>query len=132
MSQSIQGRISDRIAALERRLENRRARLREDASEATFAASRTARSVLPIAAAVSAGLLALWFTHRRPEPPRRRSFYSSRIDDRRGLRWASLAGIVGTAFRIGTSPQVRALWRAFRNSRQPAYARSSSRMEDGR
>lgn len=113
MSSLSHTQISDRIAALERRLENRRVRLKEDSREAADAASYTAARILPVAAAVGAGLLAWWMTRRR-----RQVFVPRGTEEaRRGLRWASIAGIVGSAIRIGTSPQARILWRAFNNRR---------------
>jgi hypothetical protein len=111
--------LHDRIAAVERRLERRRARLLDDARESTAAASQTATKVLPLAAALGAGLLALYFTRRR-STPRSYSAYRARYADppRRGVRWAQLVGIIGSAVRIGTSPQVRAFWHGFRRARQ--------------
>jgi hypothetical protein len=111
--------LHDRIAAVERRLERRRARLLDDARESTAAASQTATKVLPVAAALGAGLLALYFTRRRPRA-RTYSAYRAQFAEprRRGLRWAQLVGIIGSAVRIGTSPQVRAFWHGFRRARQ--------------
>jgi hypothetical protein len=111
--------LHDRIAAVERRLERRRARLLDDASETAAAASQTATKVLPVAAALGAGLLALYFMRRR-STVRTYSAYRAQYADprRRGLRWAQLVGIIGSAVRIATSPQVRAFWHGFRRARQ--------------
>lgn len=111
--------LHDQIAAVERRLERRRARLLEDARESTAAASHAATKVVPFAAALGAGLIALYFTRRRSKA-RSHGAYRARYADqpRRGLRWAQLVGIIGSAIRIGTSPQVRAFWHGFRRARQ--------------
>jgi hypothetical protein len=109
------GQLHDRIAAVEQRLERRRARLLDDAQETGTAASHAATRALPIAAAVGAGLLAMWMTRRHRTSKVARPHY--RVvevepgDARRGLRWASIAGIIGSAIRIGTHPQVRAIVR---------------------
>lgn len=111
--------LHDRIAAVERRLERRRARLLEDARESTAAASQTATKVVPIAAALGAGLLALYFTRRRSRPRSYSAYRAQYVDPpRRGVRWAQIVGILGSAVRIGTSPQVRAFWHGFRRARQ--------------
>lgn len=119
MSKLSHSALHDRIAAVEQRLERRRARLLDDARESTAAAAQTATKVVPIAAAVGAGLLALYFT-RRHSRPRSYGAYRAQYADppRRGVRWAQLVGIVGSAVRIGTSPQVRAFWHGFRRARQ--------------
>lgn len=107
--------LHDRIASVERRLENRRARFLEDARESTQAAGHAATKVIPIAAAAGAGLLAFYLLKGR-RSSRRHARYAydydgddRRADQRRGVRWASIAGILGTAIRIGTSPQLRAI-----------------------
>ena len=116
--------LHDRIAAVERRLERRRSRLFDDASESAFAATTTATKVVPVAAAVSAGLVALYFMKRRSTPPpppsysQYRAFREYADQPRRGLRWAQILGVVGTAYRIGTSPQLRAFWHGFQRARQ--------------
>ncbi len=111
--------LHERIAAVERRLERRRARLLEDARESAVAASHTATKVVPIAAALGAGLVALYFTRRRSTPRTYSAFRAQHADPpRRGLRWAQLVGIIGSAVRIGTSPQVRAFWHGYRRARQ--------------
>lgn len=113
--------IHDRIATVERRLENRRGRLLDDAREAGQAATRTAARVFPYAAAAGAGLAAMMLARKLLAKPKRRSWrdeyeerryrYRPRDHDesetRRGVRWASIAGIIGTAIRIGLHPQVR-------------------------
>lgn len=114
--------LHDRIAAVERRLERRRARLLEQARESTAAASDTATKFLPIAAAVGAGFAALYLVRRFTKRPALRPTFSAYragyVDPpRRGLRWAQLVGIVGTLARIGASPQVRAFWNGFRRAR---------------
>jgi hypothetical protein len=100
-----------RIASVERRLENRRTRLLEDAQEAGSAASQTASRVLPLAAALGAGALALYLTRRRTHRPAYAAFADAGPDatTRRGVRWASILGILGTVLRIATSPQLRAI-----------------------
>lgn len=120
MSKLSHSALHDRIAIVERRLERRRARLLDDARESRSAASQTATKLLPIAAALGAGLLALYFTHRRSRPRSSYSAYRAQYADppRRGVRWAQLVGIVGSAVRIGSSPQVRAFWHGFRRARQ--------------
>jgi hypothetical protein len=113
--------LHERIAAVERRLEHRRARLIEDARESTHAASQAATKVIPIAAALGAGLVALYLTRRRSPSARypRNDYdtYDRSAGTRRGVRWASIAGIIGTAIRIGTSPQVRAIIQHLRERR---------------
>ena len=115
--------ISARIASVERRLERRRTRLLDDFRESTGAASQAATKVVPVAAALGAGIVALYltrkFTARRPPPPTY-SEYRARYGEpqRRGLRWGQLAGVVATAFRIGTSPQFRAFWQGYRRARE--------------
>lgn len=110
--------LGDRIELIERRLENRRARLLDQAHESAHAAGDAVRRVAPIAAAVGAGLVAMYLVRGRG---RRSPRYAFRGDDgftpseqRRTVRWASIAGILGTAFRIATSPQVRALVQHYR------------------
>ena len=112
--------LHDRIATVERRLERRRARLLEDATETASAARQTATKFLPIAAALGAGLLALYLTRRRTPTPSYSAYRAQYHNPppRRAVRWAQLIGIVGSAFRIGTSPQVRAFWHGFRRARQ--------------
>ena len=126
MSKSSHAGLHGRIAAVERRLERRRTRLFDDASESTFAASQAATKVVPVAAAVGAGLVALYLMKRRatPPPPPRYSEYRAfreHLDadsSRRGLRWAQILGLVGTAVRVGSSPQLRAFWHGFQRARQ--------------
>jgi hypothetical protein len=125
MSNPTHGALHDRIAAVERRLERRRARLLDNASESTVAAGQAATKVVPVAAALGAGLLALYLMKRRTTPPPPpsysdyRHFRSSYADQsRRGLRWAQLFGLLGTAYRVGTSPQLRAFWHGFQRARQ--------------
>ncbi len=117
--------LHDRIASLERRLERRRLRLLEDTKEATSAASQVAAYALPAAAAIGAGALAVWLTRRRRRTPIRMSFRNPFVSDRaatrRGVRWASIAGLVGSAIRIGTSPAARAAFNALRRRRQVRY-----------
>lgn len=126
MSKLSHSELNDRIALLERRLDRRRARLMEDTEEATEAAKHAAVYVLPVAAAVGAGVFAMWIMRRQRRPTQRwadRWFASRRPSEatvRRGVRWGSIAGIVGTAIRIGTSPQARALYHAVRR-KQRAY-----------
>jgi hypothetical protein len=111
--------LHDRIATVERRLERRRARLLEDASETASAARQSATTLVPIAAALGAGLVALYWMRRRSVP--RYSAYRAQYappPTRRAVRWAQLIGIIGSAFRIGTSPQVRAFWHGFQRARQ--------------
>ncbi len=108
-----------RIAKVERRLERRRARLLADVRESTSAASHTATKLVPVAAALGAGLIALYFTRRHSKPPTYSAYRTQYVDPpRRGVRWAQIAGIVGSAIRIGTSPQVRAFWHGFRRARE--------------
>lgn len=110
--------LNDRIARVERRLERRRMRFLGDASETVDAASDTATKVLPIVAAVGAGLAALWLVRRRSQPRTYRAYHAMQGEPaRRGLRWAKIAGILGSAIRIGTSPQARSLWHNLRARR---------------
>src|SRR5687767_12797971 len=126
MSKSSHSLLHGRIAAVERRLERRRTRLFDDARESTFAASQTATKVVPVAAAVGAGLVALYLMKKRsaaPLPPPRYSDYRAFREHyadppRRGLRWAQILGLVGTAVRIGSSPQLRAFWHGYQRARQ--------------
>ena len=128
MSQASHPDISDRIAAVERRLERRRMRFLDDLRETRDAASQSATKVVPIVAALGAGLAALYFTRRFKDrhPPTYSEYrrYTDRYRDRdadsprRGLRWAQIAGVLGTAFRIGTSPQVRAFWHGYQRARE--------------
>jgi hypothetical protein len=111
----------DRIASVERRLERRRARLLDDVRESTDAAGQAATKLVPIAAALGAGLLAMYLTRRRTHKPRYLRYdderYVPESDQRRGVRWASLAGLVGTIIRVATSPQFRAIVQNFRERR---------------
>lgn len=119
MSKLSHAALHDRIAWVERRLARRRSRLLDTARESAAAASRTATKFLPLAAALGAGLVALYFTRRRSHP-RSYSAYRARYVDpppRRAVRWASLAGILGSVVRIATSPQLRALWYGYRRAR---------------
>ena len=110
--------LSDRIARVERRLERRRTRFLNDASETVDAAAETATKVLPVVAAVGAGLAALWLVRRRSGPQTYNAYRAQHAAPaRRGLRWAQIAGILGTAVRIGTSPQARSLWHNLRARR---------------
>ena len=113
--------LHDRIASVERRLERRRARLIDDVRESTDAAGHAATKVVPIAAALGAGLLAMYLTRRRTPKPRTIRYdderYIPESDQRRGVRWASIAGLVGTAIRIATSPQLRAILHNLRERR---------------
>ena len=125
MSKASRFDISDRIASVERRLERRRTRLLDDLRESKEAASESATKVVPIAAALGAGLVALYFTRRRmsSRPPPSYSEYRRHVDryedpPRRGLRWGRIAGILGTAIRIGASPQVRAFWHGYQRARE--------------
>lgn len=121
MSKLSHAALHDRIAWVERRLERRRSRLLDTARESAAAASRTATKFLPIAAALGAGLVALYFTRRRRPLPRSYSAYRARYADpvpRRAVRWASLAGILGSVVRIATSPQLRALWYGYRRAKE--------------
>ena len=119
MSELKHADLNDRIARLEQRLERRRARLLADAGETVDAATDTAAKVLPVAAAVGAGLAALWLVRKRTAP---RTFAAYRAPEtavhRRRVRWAQLAGILGSAIRIGTSPQARSLWHNLRARRR--------------
>jgi hypothetical protein len=118
MNQAKHPDLSDRIARVEQRLERRRARFLNDASETVDAAADTATKLLPIAAAVGAALAAMWLVRRRSGP---RTYNAYRAEQgapvRRGLRWAQIAGILGSAIRIGTSPQARSLWHNLRARR---------------
>jgi hypothetical protein len=124
MSKASHPDISDRIAAVERRLERRRIRLLDDFRETKNAASQSATKVVPIAAALGAGLVALYFTRRRmSQRPPTYSEYRRHVDryedpPRRGLRWGHIAGVLGTAIRIGASPQVRAFWHGYQRARE--------------
>lgn len=125
MSKSSHSSLHGRIAAVERRLERRRTRLFDEARESTSAASQAATKVVPVAAAVGAGLVALYLMKRRsaPLPPPRYSDYRAFREHyaeppRRGLRWAQVLGLVGTAVRIGNSPQLRAFWHGYQRARQ--------------
>ena len=117
--------LHERIASVERRLENRRTRLLEDARETTQAAGQAATKVVPIAAAAGAGLLAMYLMRRRKPAPRYVRYdeygYVPDADQRRRVRWASLAGIVGTVIRIATSPQFRAIVHNFAERRRRGY-----------
>ena len=97
---------------VERRLERRRTRLfdsprtrrtplRADGDEGAAASPR--RSVRDSSRCTSRGGVQT----PRPALPRTvlRASASSYAEPRRGLRWAQLVGLVGTAVRIGTSPQ---------------------------
>ena len=118
--------LGDQIARVERRLERRRMRFLDDLRESGDAASQAATKVVPVAAALGAGLVALYvtrkMTRKSPPPPSYSEYrrYTDRYADppRRSLRWAQLAGVLGTAFRIGTSPQVRAFWHGYQRARQ--------------
>ena len=94
----------------------------EDDTKTVDAASDTAAKVLPVAAAVGAGLAALWLVRKRTAP---RTFAAYRPPEttahRRRVRWAQLAGILGSAIRIGTSPQARSLWHNLRARRRRRY-----------
>jgi len=120
--------LHKRIGQVERRLERRRTRLLHQSADATNAAADTATKVLPVAAALGAGLVALYFTRKLRRPPALPRTYSafrdSYAEPRRGLRWAQLVGLVGTAVRIGTSPQARAFWHGFKRARQRKQQRS--------
>jgi hypothetical protein len=110
--------LHDRIATVERRLEHRRARLLDDVRESTDAASTAATKAIPIAAALGAGLVAMYVMRQRTPKARLERYYDEldearNVNQRRGVRWASLAGIVGTLFRIATHPQVRAVLQQF-------------------
>jgi hypothetical protein len=119
MSKFSHAALHDRIATVERRLERRRARLLEDASETASAARQTATTFVPIAAALGAGLVALYWMRRRSNMPRYSAYRAEYAHPpRRAVRWAQLIGIIGSAFRIGTSPQVRAFWHGFQRARQ--------------
>jgi hypothetical protein len=111
--------LNDRIARVEQRLERRRARLLADAGETVDAATDTAAKMLPLAAAVGAGLAALWLVRKRSAPRTLGTFRPHEPDpQRRRVRWAQIAGILGSAIRIGTSPQARSLWHNLRARRR--------------
>lgn len=111
--------LSERIKRVEQRLERRRTRLLGDARETADAATEIATKLLPVAAAVGAGLAALWLVRKRAAPPRFAAFRPRQeAPVRRGVRWAQIAGILGTALRIGTSPQARSLWHNLRSRRR--------------
>jgi hypothetical protein len=120
MNQVAKPNLSDRITRVEQRLERRRARFLADAGEAVDAVADTSTKVLPVVAALGAGLAALWLLRRRSTP---RTYSAWRAQQqaapaaRRGLRWAQIAGILGSAIRIGTSPQARSLWHNLRARR---------------
>ena len=115
------GEINDRIAVVEQRLERRRTRLLEDLRESRDAAGQAANKAVPLAAAVGAGVLAMYLMRRRESRPRAIRYADERYvpesDQRRRVRWASLAGLVGTAIRIATSPQLRAIVQNLRERR---------------
>ena len=121
MSKAGQESLSERIEEIERRLERRRNVLTEDSQEAATAASETFSRVVPIAAVVGAALAGLWVGSRVTGGRRRRrevqQVSPSTATTRRGLRWASLAGLLGSAVRIGSSPQARMVWNAVRRRR---------------
>ncbi|HVF62766.1 MAG TPA: hypothetical protein VNE58_02080 [Casimicrobiaceae bacterium] len=131
MSALSHSELHQRIKSVERRLERRRARLLDDFDETVAAAGRIARKGAPIVAAVTAGLIALYFTRRRATRVQVPSFSAFRarfgrgMDEptRRSVRWASIAGTAGTVLKIVTSPQARALWNGFKRGRQ--YRRSA-------
>lgn len=116
MSKNDSKSLNERISEVEERLERRRAYLTEDTQEAATAASDTVARVAPIAAVVGAGLAGMWLGNRLTG--RRRTRHATTASPaampRRGLRWASLAGIIGTAIRLGTSPEGRLVWDAVR------------------
>lgn len=119
MSKLSPSELHARIANVERRLERRRARLLADFRETSAAGSQTAMKLVPVAAALGAGLLALYFTRRRSKARAYSAYRAQSIDPpRRGLRWAQLVGIAGSLVRIGTSPQVRAFWHGYRRARE--------------
>jgi hypothetical protein len=64
----------------------------------------------------------MYLTRRRMPRSRYQPYdayaYVPESDQRRRVRWASLAGIVGTVIRIATSPQFRAIVHNFRERRQ--------------
>lgn len=114
--------LNDRISRVEQRLERRRARLLSDASEAVDAATDATAKVLPIAAAVGAGLAALWLVRRRSAPRTYSAYRAMHAEPaRRRVRWAQIAGILGSAIRIGTSPQARSLWHNLQARRRRRY-----------
>ena len=118
MSKAGQESLSERIEQIERRLERRRHLLTEDSQEAATAASETMSRVVPIAAVFGAALAGLWVGTRviggRRRRPAQHQHAPSAATARRGLRWASVAGLVGSAVRIGSSPQARMVWDAIR------------------
>jgi hypothetical protein len=113
--------LSDRIEQIERRLERRRSLLTEDSQEAADAASETVSRVVPIAAVIGAALAGLWVGTRFTGGRRRRRFEPAQaapgVQARRGRRWASLLGIVGSAVRIGSSREARMVFDAIRRRR---------------
>ena len=72
--------------------------------------------------ALFSALAALWLVRKRTAP---RTFAAYRPPEtaahRRRVRWAQLAGILGSAIRIGTSPQARSLWHNLRARRRRRY-----------
>ena len=114
--------LHDRIALVERRLERRRVRMLEDASETASAARQSATKFVPLAAALGAGLVALYLMRRRSSPPTPSySAYRTQYHNpppRRSVRWAQIVGILGSVVRIGTSPQLRAFWHGYRRARE--------------
>ena len=120
MSKLSHSALHDRIALVERRLERRRVRMLEDASETASAARQSATKFVPLAAALGAGLVAFYFMSRRVAPPSYSAYRAQYHNPppRRSVRWAQLIGIIGSAVRIGTSPQVRAFWHGYRRARQ--------------
>ncbi|HVE48236.1 MAG TPA: hypothetical protein VNG69_01305 [Casimicrobiaceae bacterium] len=119
-------KLHERIASVERRLENRRTRLLDDARESALAVNDSASKMIPVAAAIGAGVVALLVARRFTPRARRLRYYEElrdarSPDPRRGVRWASLAGLAGTVFRIATSPQVRGIVRNLREGRQRRY-----------
>jgi len=121
MSKLSHAALHDRIALVERRLERRRARMLEDAIETASATRQTATKFVPLAAALGAGFVALYLMRRRSTPVPRYSAYRAQYNNpppRRAVRWAQLVGILGSAVRIGTSPQLRAFWHGYRRARE--------------
>jgi hypothetical protein len=120
MSKLSHAALHARIALVERRLQRRRARMLEDAIETASAARQTATKFVPIGAALGAGLLALYLMRGRSNTPRY-SAYRAQYQNppaRRAVRWAQLVGVIGSAIRIGTSPQLRAFWHGYRRARE--------------
>ncbi len=120
MNKLSHSQLHDRIAAVERRLTRRRAQLFDNARESGSAAKRTAIQALPFVAALGAGLVALYFTRRHQAKRPVSAWFRPPAADppRRAVRWASIAGILGSVVRIGTSPHVRALWYGYQRARQ--------------